>query len=238
MVASLLAHGDRGHGAHAAAGAVIRRLRVAVPGALWLRWRKSQGAFVMAEAAVEPIGWERALMAAEKVKERLRRATRALDAAGVPYAVVGGNAVAEWVARVDEDAVRNTRDVDLLIRRPDFPAARACLEAVGFIYHELLDIDTFIDGPQGKPSGGIHLLFAGEKVRRDDDYHFARNRRIGTSRRISGRHPRSLGADEVDLLARQGPSSPSRHDRRRPSRRDLARPLPGTARRSLAAIAR
>ncbi len=124
----------------------------------------------MAEAAIEPIGWERALMAAEKVKERLRRATRALDAAGVPYAVVGGNAVGEWVARVDEDAVRNTRDVDILIRHPDFPAARACLEAVGFIYHELLDIDTFIDGPHGKPSGGIHLLYAGEKVRRDDDY--------------------------------------------------------------------
>jgi hypothetical protein len=124
----------------------------------------------MAEAAVEPVGWERALMAAERVKERLRRATRSLDAAGVPYAVVGGNAVAEWVARIDEDAVRNTRDVDILIRRTDFPAARACLEAVGFIYHELLDIDTFIDGPQGKPSGGIHLLYAGEKVRRDDDY--------------------------------------------------------------------
>ncbi len=124
----------------------------------------------MAEAAVEPVGWERALMAAEKVKERLRRATRALDAAGVPYAVVGGNAVAEWVARVDEDAVRNTRDVDLLIRRPDFAAARACLEAVGFIYYQLLDIDTFIDGPQGKPSGGIHLLYAGEKVRRDYDH--------------------------------------------------------------------
>src|SRR5580700_12057696 len=124
----------------------------------------------MAEAAVELSGWERALMAAEKVKERLRRAARALDAAGVPYAVVGGNAVAEWVGRIDEDAVRNTRDVDILIRRPDFPAARACLEAVGFIYHEVLDIDTFIDGPQGKPSGGIHLLYAGEKVRRDDDH--------------------------------------------------------------------
>src|SRR5580704_6229461 len=125
---------------------------------------------IMADAAIEPIGWERALMAAEKVKERLRRATRALDAAGVPYAVVGGNAVAEWVARVDEDAVRNTRDVDILIRRPDFPAAKACLEAVGFIYYELLDIDTFVDGPQGKPSGGIHLLYAGEKVRRDDEH--------------------------------------------------------------------
>ena len=171
----------------------------------------------MAEAAVSPIGWERALMAAEKVRERLRRATRALDAAGVPYAVVGGNAVAEWVARVDEDAVRNTRDVDILIRRPDFPAARACLEAVGFIYYELLDIDTFIDGPQGKPSGGIHLLYAGEKVRKGRQLQLTRNRRIGTSRRISSGRPRSIGADEVDRVARQGPYSPSRLNRRRAS---------------------
>src|SRR5580693_295476 len=124
----------------------------------------------MADVIGAPSGWERALMAAEKVKERLRRATKALDDAGVPYAVAGGNAVAEWVGRVDEDAVRNTRDVDLLIRRADFPATRACLEAVGFIYQQLLDIDTFIDGPQGKPSSGIHLLYAGEKVRRDEDY--------------------------------------------------------------------
>ena len=124
----------------------------------------------MADAAAEPIGWERALMAAEKVKERLRRATKALDAAGVPYAVAGGNAVAEWVGRVDEDAVRNTRDVDLLIRRTDLPAARAALEAAGFVYHQLLDVDMFIDGPQGRPSGGIHILFAGEKVRPDDEH--------------------------------------------------------------------
>jgi hypothetical protein len=119
----------------------------------------------MADSAVTPIGWERALMAAEKVKERLRRATKALDDAGVPYAVAGGNAVAEWVARIDEDAVRNTRDVDLLIRRIDFPAARAALEATGFVYHHLLDVDVFVDGPQGRPSGGVHILFAGEKVR-------------------------------------------------------------------------
>lgn len=123
----------------------------------------------MAEAGVEPVGWERALMAAEKVKERLRRATRSLDAAGVPYAVNGGNAVAEWIGRIDEDAVRNTRDVDLLVRRANWPAVRAALEAAGFVYHHLQDIETFIDGPQGKPSGGIHILFAGEKVRREDE---------------------------------------------------------------------
>ena len=121
----------------------------------------------MSEAVI--IGWERALMAAEKVKERLRRATKALDGAGVPYAVIGGNAVAEWVARIDDEAVRNTRDVDVLIRRADFTAARTALETVGFVCHHLLDVDVFIDGPQGKPSAGVHLLFAGEKVRGDDE---------------------------------------------------------------------
>jgi hypothetical protein len=122
----------------------------------------------MVDLSTIPIGWERALMAAENVKERLRRATRALDAAGVPYAVVGGNAVAEWVARVDEGATRNTKDVDILIDRADFDAFRGALETVGFIYHHIWGVDAFIDGPQGKPSEGVHLLFAGEKLKPSD----------------------------------------------------------------------
>ena len=77
----------------------------------------------------------------------------------------GGNAVAEWVGRVDEDAVRNTKDVDILLRRDDLPAAKAALEAAGFYYYRLMDVDMFIDGPQGKPSSAVHLLFAGEKLR-------------------------------------------------------------------------
>lgn len=124
----------------------------------------------MAETVVGPIGWERALMAAEKVKERLRRATKALDAAGVQYAIVGGNAVAEWVARIDEGAVRNTRDVDVLVRRADLDATRAALETAGFVYHQLLDVDMFIDGPQGRPSEAVHLLYAGEKVKPEYDH--------------------------------------------------------------------
>ncbi len=122
----------------------------------------------MSQAVV--IGWERALMAAERVKERLRRATKALEGAGVSYAVVGGNAVAEWVARIDDEAVRNTRDVDILVRRTDFAAARTALEQAGFVYHHLLDVDVFIDGPQGKPSAGVDLLFAGEKVKVEDEH--------------------------------------------------------------------
>src|SRR5207302_8729798 len=55
------------------------------------------------------VSWARIIRAVEKVRERLRRAVAALEAAGVPYALVGGNAVAAWVSRVDEAAVRNTR---------------------------------------------------------------------------------------------------------------------------------
>jgi hypothetical protein len=103
--------------------------------------------------------------AVAKVRDRLLRATAVLNQAGLPYAVVGGHAVASWVATVDEGAVRNTRDVDLLVRRADLPVLTAALEAAGFVRVEVLDVTTFLDGPNAKPSESIHLLFAGEKVR-------------------------------------------------------------------------
>jgi hypothetical protein len=120
----------------------------------------------MADVVVTPFGWERAAMAAGKVKERLQRSTAALEQAGVPYAVVGGNAVAEWVGRVDEDAVRNTRYVDILIRRGDLSAAKAALEPAGFVHS--FGVDMFLDGPEGRPTSAVHLLFAGEPVRTRD----------------------------------------------------------------------
>jgi hypothetical protein len=122
----------------------------------------------MADAPVVISGWERALLAAEKVKERLKRSTAALERAGIPYAVIGGNAVAEWVGRVDEDAVRNTRDVDILIRREDLEAVKAALEPVGFVYAHSFGVDMFLDGPAGRPTSAVHLLFAGEIVREGD----------------------------------------------------------------------
>jgi Uncharacterised nucleotidyltransferase len=105
--------------------------------------------------------------AVAKVRERLLRATQALNEAGIPYAVAGGNAVASWVATVDEGAVRNTRDVDVLVRREDLPAVAAALEKAGFVAGTLLDVVMFRDGEEGKPSEAIHLLFAGEKTRPD-----------------------------------------------------------------------
>ena len=112
-------------------------------------------------------GWERVAREVEKVRQRLKRSTQALELAGIPYAVIGGNAVAEWVGRVDPAAVRNTQDVDILIRRSDFEAVKVALEAVGFIYRHAASIDMFLDGRGGKARDAVHMLFANEKVRKE-----------------------------------------------------------------------
>jgi hypothetical protein len=95
----------------------------------------------------------------------LLRATAALEQAGIPYAVAGGNAIALWVSRVDTGAVRNTRDVGLLVRRADLESIKTALGAAGFVYRHSAGLDVFLDGADGKAGDGVHLVFAGEKVR-------------------------------------------------------------------------
>ena len=111
------------------------------------------------------ISWERMIGAVEKVRQRLLRATAALEKAGIPYAVAGGNAVAAWVSRVDEAAVRNTQDVDILLRRTDLDAAAAALGEAGFVYRHAAGLDKFLDGPKAKARDAVHVVFAAEKVR-------------------------------------------------------------------------
>jgi hypothetical protein len=103
--------------------------------------------------------------AVEKVRERLLRATAALNEHQVPYAVVGGNAVAAWVSRVDEAAVRNTQDVGILIRREDLPRAQAALSTAGFHYRHVAGIDMFLDGEKAKARDSLHVVFATERIR-------------------------------------------------------------------------
>ncbi len=68
--------------------------------------------------------WERYLMALDEVTDRLQRIVGAFESAGVEYALVGGQAVALWVATKDPSAVRTTKDVDILLRGEDLPKAR------------------------------------------------------------------------------------------------------------------
>ena len=112
--------------------------------------------------------FERMFRAVELVKQRLDRTCIALRNAGIPYAVIGGNAVAAWVATIDDGAVRNTRDVDILLREQDLDLATIALESAGFVRDSVMNVIVFLDGPNGKPSQGIHVLLAERKVR--DEY--------------------------------------------------------------------
>ena len=112
--------------------------------------------------------WQRMERAVQKIQERLERTATALEQAGIPYAIIGGNAVRAWVAQADEAAVRTTRDVDILLRRSDWPAAVAAMEKAGFVHRHVKSIDMFLDGPGTKARDAVHVLFANEKVTPND----------------------------------------------------------------------
>jgi len=108
------------------------------------------------------VSWENMSQGIEKVKDRLLRATATLEQAGIDYAVIGGNAVAAWVSRVDDSVVRNTRDVDLLVRRSDMDRIIPAMEKAGFIHRagSILGgkgkIEKFLDGRE--PSQGMGFI--------------------------------------------------------------------------------
>jgi len=176
----------------------------------------------MADSVATLSGWERAALAAEKVKERLKRSTAALEGAGVLHAVAGGNAAAEWVGRVDEDAVRNTRDVDILIRRAELSCSqgraragrlrllpkfwrryvprRACWPShVRRAYHIRLRTNT--GGLSGKGSG---------------------RQRVRAGRGIPCPVPAGPRANEIDFVPRSRPNASTRFNRHWIGRSHLA----------------
>ncbi len=112
-----------------------------------------------------PVAFDRMFEMMEQVRQRLDRACEALESAEVPYAVIGGNAVAAWVATRDEGAIRSTQDVDILLRTEDAERATEALAKAGFHREKVFNVTMFLDGPDGKPSQAVHVIWAGQKVK-------------------------------------------------------------------------
>ncbi|HEX5471671.1 MAG TPA: nucleotidyltransferase family protein [Lacipirellulaceae bacterium] len=169
----------------------------------------------MASVQLQPLSWERIIGAVERVRARLDRAVAALDEAGIPYAVIGGHAVAAWVSRVDEAAVRNTQDVDILLRRDDLERAKVALSALGFVFRHDDGVDMFLGGPKAKARDAIHIVFSGEKVNQTMRPS-ARYERSRYNRSVSRGRYRAVDTHEPHLLSTERPGPFARHDRRRP----------------------
>lgn len=107
----------------------------------------------------------RLLRAARKVQARLVRVSRLLNESQVPYAVIGGHAVAAWVATKDESMMRASPEVEILVRPEDIAQIREVLEADGLVYRRVGEMDILLDDGASKEVDAAHLIYAGQKIR-------------------------------------------------------------------------
>ena len=91
----------------------------------------------------------------------------ALDAAGIPYRVIGGLAVFLHVDKRDPLAARMTKDVDVAVDRKNLDAIRQTVEPYGFTFRHVAGVDMFLDANEPRARNAVHVVFAGEKVRPD-----------------------------------------------------------------------
>lgn len=106
----------------------------------------------------------------EIVRERLDRVVIALRGAKVRYAVAGENAVAAWVSRVDESAVRTPAIVEIVLSREEFERARAAMEDAGFCYTIGGSwFHWFRDSSRTSRPNAVTLYIAREKLQPDFD---------------------------------------------------------------------
>ena len=96
------------------------------------------------------------------------RVCSALRQAGIDYRVVGGLAVLFHVQSRDPLAARLTKDVDLAVNRTDLPRIAEAVRSIGLVHRHVAGVDMLVDAIAPKARSGVHLLFAGEKVRSTD----------------------------------------------------------------------
>jgi hypothetical protein len=103
----------------------------------------------------------------DQLVEVLSRLNSALKAKNIPYRVIGGLAIYLHVDRVDPIAARLTRDVDVAIARSDLDRISEAVRPFGFIHRHVAGVDMLVSSDNPKARSAVHLVFAGEKVRKE-----------------------------------------------------------------------
>ena len=108
---------------------------------------------------------DRMVLAVELVKQRLQRSTAALEASEIPYAVIGGNAVAAWVSQIDPAAAQHGRCRSTCGARFRTSQVR---DGFGGFRVSTCRRDRYVSRwPERQAGEAVHVIFAGEKVRKE-----------------------------------------------------------------------
>jgi hypothetical protein len=100
----------------------------------------------------------------------LERIAGPLAAAKIPYEVIGGMAVMVQIARIEPSAVRNTKDIDIMIYRADLEHIdlehiKEVAQAHGYTFGHSAGLDMLLPPGETKALNAVHLLFSGEKTK-------------------------------------------------------------------------
>jgi hypothetical protein len=93
----------------------------------------------------------------------LERIVEPLADANIPYEVIGGMAVMIQVNRVEPSAVRNTKDIDLMVHRADLDRIKEVAGQHGFTFRHAASLDMLLPPGETKAANAVHLIFSGEK---------------------------------------------------------------------------
>ncbi len=95
----------------------------------------------------------------------LERIAVPLAEAGIPYEVIGGMAVMVHVNRIEPSAVRNTKDIDIMVDRADLRRIQDVAAKHGFNFRHVSGVDMLLPEGETKARNAVHLVFSGEKVK-------------------------------------------------------------------------
>jgi hypothetical protein len=95
----------------------------------------------------------------------LERIAKPLAAGNIPYELIGGGAVMVQVNRVEPSAVRNTKDLDIMVHRSDLDRIKEVAQQSGFTFRHAAGVDMLLPPGETQARNAVHLVFSGEKVR-------------------------------------------------------------------------
>ena len=95
----------------------------------------------------------------------LERISLPLRKQQIQHELIGGGAVMLHVNLVDPSAVRNTKDVDIMIDRRDLEAIKAAAAEHGFTFRHVAGVDMLLPPGETQARNAVHLIFSGENVR-------------------------------------------------------------------------